>query len=432
MLRFASSPTGDMNISNLRVAIFNHIMSKQLNQKLIVRIEDTDKDKNIDGKDKEILELLSLFAIDYEYVIHQSDNFKTHQKMAMKLLMDKKAFSCFCSDDWLNKQKKQAKIDNKPFRYDGHCENLSDDVILNTEAPFTIRIKKPLDNTKFTDSLKGDFDYKAFDVDSFVILHQDKTPTHNYACAVDDMVYDISTVIRDEDYLSNTPKQIHIRKALGYEKEINYIHLPLILNAKTGENINKSDDISSIKSLIDEGILPAAIVNYLVLLGNKVPQEIFTLEDAIEWFDIKKVSRSAVKFDMDKLRFINREHLMSIDEMRLSKILGFADTDIGVLAKLYLEESSTIKELKTKIDLIFSKKDPLKGFEKEYKKLKSCLESAPFYDDFNELEKYITKEIGLKDTSLSKPLRYILTGTEDGPNLSDIYPLIKNYLGEIV
>jgi len=421
-----------MNIADLRVAVFNHIMSKQLNEKLIIRIEDIDKEKTIEGKDKEILELLSLFAIDYEYVIHQSDNVKTHQKMAMKLLMNKKSFSCFCSDDWLNKQREQAKKDKKSFFYDGHCENLKDDVVLNTEAPFTVRIKKPNTNIKFTDLLKGDFDYKPSDVDSLIILRQDKTPTYDYACALDDMVYDISTVIRSEEYMSNTPKQIHIRNSLGYDKEINYIHLPMILNAKTDKKMSAEDDGSSVQWLINEGILPVAIANYLVLLGNKPPKEIFTLEEAVEWFDIKKISLSATKFNMDKLLFINKEHLKSIDELRLSKILGFADTDIGELAKLYLEESSTIKELKTKIDLIFSKKDTLLSFEEELEKLKNCFKTSPHFTDFDELKVYIKNETGLKDKFLDKPLRYILTGTVDGPSLSKIYPLIKNYLGEIV
>ena len=432
MFRFAPSPTGDMHIGNLRIAIYNYIMSKQLNEKLIIRIEDTDKEKNIEGKDKEILELLSLFAIDYEYVIHQSDNVKTHQKMAMKLLMNKKAFSCFCSEDWLNKQKEQAITDKKPFTYDGHCESLSDDVILNTEAPFTVRIKKPLNNISFTDLVRGNFDYKPLDIDSFVILEQDKNPTYDYACAVDDMVYDISTVIRDENYISNTPKQIQIRNSLGYEKEINYVHLPSILNAQTGKKMSMSSDDSSIQWLINEGFLPVAIVNYLVLLGNNAPKEIFTLEESIEWFDIKKVSKNAVEFDMDKLRFINREHLKTIDELRLSKILGFADTDIGELAKLYLEESSTIKELKTKINLIFSKKESLAGFEEELDKLRLCLKSAPYFDDINQLNKHIVNETNLTAKSLSKPLRYILTGTVEGPALNEIYPFIKNYLGEII
>lgn len=432
MLRFAPSPTGDMHIGNLRVAIFNYIVSKQLKEDLIIRIEDTDKERNIDGKDKEILEILNLFSIEYKSVVHQSDALKYHQKIALQLMTQKKAFACFCSDDKLDELRQKAESEKKPFRYDDFCENLSDETVLNTNAPFTVRIKRPEYNIKFTDLLKGDFDYAPFDVDSFIILRQDKTPTYNYACAIDDMLMDISVVIRGEDHVSNTPKQIHIRNSLGYDKEIKYVHLPIILNAQTGKKMSKRDDASSVKWLIEQGFLPSAIANYLVLIGNKTPTEIFTLEEAIEWFKIENVSKSAAKFDIDKLRFINRKHIEMLDEMRLSKILGFADIDIGKLGKIFLEEASTIKEIKEKISPIFAPKNSCEGFEEEFLKLKECLQKAPFFQDYEELKKYVMEQTGLKGKNLFKPLRYILTGVDNGPNISDIYPLIKNYLGEII
>lgn len=422
MLRFAPSPTGDMNIGNLRIAIFNYILAKQLDEQLLIRIEDTDKENTKEGKDKDILEILSLFSIDYSHVVYQSENLKYHQKLAMQMMAQKKAFSCFCGDAKLDELRQKAKNENKPFRYDGFCETLSDETVLNVNAPFTVRITKPANNIKFTDGLNGDLNYKPFDVDSFNILNHDKTPTYNYACAIDDMLSNISTVIRDEKHISNTAKQIHVRNTLNYDKEINYTHLPTILDS----------DTNFVKILIDEGFLPSAIANYLVLLGNKTPSEIFTLEEALEWFDIKNISKDPVKFDLEKLRFINRKHLKSMDEMRLSKILGFADTDIGKLAKLYLQEASTIKELKSKITPFFEAKTSCKGFNDELKTLIECLKQAPYHDNFSELIKYITNNTKLKDENLSKPLTYILTGALNGPSISEIYPLIKNYLGEIV
>ena len=432
MLRFAPSPTGDMHIGNLRVAIFNYIVSKQINEDLVIRIEDTDTERNIEGKDKEILEILNLFSIEYKNVVHQSDSLKYHQKIALQLMTQKKAFACFCSDEKLDELREESIKNGKPFRYDGFCETLSDELVLNTNAPFTVRIKKPEHNIKFTDLLKGDFDYAPFDVDSFIILRHDKTPTYNYACAVDDMIMDISIVIRGEDHVSNTPKQIHIRESLGYDKEIKYVHLPIILNAQTGKKMSKRDDASSVKWLIEEGFLPSAIANYLVLMGNKTPTEIFTLEEAIEWFKIENVSKSSAKFDIDKLKFINRKHIEMLDEMRLSKILGFADADLGKLGKLYLEEASTIKEIKEKIDFIFAAKTTCEGFEEEFIKLQECLKNAPFFDDYEELKTYITEKTSLKGKNLFKPLRYILTGRDNGPNISDVYPFIKNYIGEII
>ncbi|WP_141050173.1 glutamate--tRNA ligase [Aliarcobacter cryaerophilus] len=431
MLRFAPSPTGDMHIGNLRVAIFNYIVSKQLNEGLIIRIEDTDKERNIEGKDKEILEILNLFSIEYKSVFYQSENLKYHQKMALQLMTQNKAFACFCSDDKLLELKEESIKKGIAFRYDGFCETLSDETVLNTNAPFTVRLKKPEHNIKFTDLLKGDFEYAPFDVDSFIILRQDKTPTYNYACSVDDMLMDISMVIRGEDHVSNTPKQIHIRESLGYEKEIKYVHLPIILNAQTGKKMSKRDDASSVKWLIDEGFLASAIANYLVLMGNKTPTEIFTLEEAISWFKIENVSKSGARFDIDKLRFINRKHIELLDDMRLSKILGFADNDIGKLAKLYLEEASTIKEIKSKLNNIFSQKSTLEGFEQESQTIKEALKNAPYFENYDDLKDYVVQKTELKGKNLFKPLRYILTGVENGPNLTDIYPFIKNYIGEI-
>ena len=432
MLRFAPSPTGDMHIGNLRVAIFNHILSKQLNEELLIRIEDTDKKRNIEGKDKEILELLTLFSIDFKRVAYQSENIKYHTQMAMKLLLDKKAFNCFCSADALELDREKAKEEKKPYRYSGFCETISDETKFNCNAPFVVRIKKPEKNIKFKDLVKGEFKYKPFDVDSFMILREDKSPMYNFTCSIDDMLFDISTVVRGEDQLPNTSKQIHIRESLGYTREINYIHLPIILNEKTGEKLSKRDDASSVKWLVEEGYLPAAIANYLILIGYNPPVEVFTLEECMEWFDINKVSKSAAKFDITKLKYLNREHIKIMDELRLSKILGYADKDIGTLAKIYIEECDTLNEIKSKLKAIFSKKETLENFEDEFILLKKCIMNAPYFDNFNDLKIYITKETKIKDDRLSTPLRYALTGAINGPNISKIYPLIKNYLGEII
>lgn len=419
-----------MHIGNLKVALLNYIVSVQKDEDLIIRIENTDKKRNIKDKDKDILEILNIFSIPYKYVIYQSDNLKYHTKFAMQLLMDKKAYNCFCSTKALEKDKEEAKKNNKPYRYSGFCENLSDEVTLQCEAPFKVRIKKPKNNITFTDTIKGDFSYSPFDIDDFVILREDKTATYNFACAIDDMLSDISIVIRGEDHLSNTPKQIHIRDTIGYDKQITYIHLPVILNLDTGKKMSKRDDASSVQWLINQGYLPSAIANYLILLGYNPPKEIFTIEEAIEWFDISKISKSPAKFDIQKLNFINKEHIKQLDELRLSKLIGYSDEDIGKLAKIYLEECYTIKQIKTKIDTIFSAKLSLDGYQDEFNSLKLYLQNAPFIEDFNNFKKDITTNTNLKGKSLFMPLRYILTGYTSGPNLSEIYPLIRNYLKE--
>jgi glutamyl-tRNA synthetase len=432
MLRFAPSPTGDMHIGNLRVALFNHIIAKQTNDTLSIRIEDTDVDRNIDGKDKEILDILDLFKIEYEpEVILQSNNLKYHRQIALQLLYDKKAFNCFCTSDILDQKREKAKRNKIAYRYDGTCLNMSPDEAIDNMRPFTIRIKKPFKNILFNDEIKGDFDFDPNDVDSFIIMRQDKMPTYNFACAVDDMIMDIGFIIRGEDHMSNTPKQIAIRKALDYDKKIKYAHLPIILNID-GKKMSKRDDASSVKWLLSEGFIPEAIANYLILVGNKTPKEIFTLKEALEWFDIAHISKSPAKFDIKKLRFINHEHLKMMDSTELSTYLRFADSTIGDLAKVYLEEASTLNELRTKINNIFEVKTFSKDLTENAIILQNIIKEAPFFDSFSDFKKYIGEKSNLKGKYLFKPLRVVLTGSEHGPNLSDIYPHIKNFLGEIV
>jgi len=422
MLCFAPSPTGDMHIGSLRVAIFNYLLSKQSNEPLIVRIEDTHKEQNIEGKDQEILDILGLFGIEYQEVIYQSNNLRHHRAMALQLLHEKQAFSCFCTPKTLQAKHDAAKAAKKTYHYDGACENLPAELVIDNMNPFVIRIKKPEKALHVSDIIKGDSSFEPDDIDSFIIMNQDKNSTYNFACAVDDMISDISTVIRTEDYMSNTPKQIAVRQALGYNKEVKYAHLPNILNDK---------DLS-VKWMLEEGFLPEAIANYLILVGNKVPKEIFTMKEALEWFSLKNISKSPVEFDMEKLRFINKEHLKMLDDKELSRYVGFADDDIGKMAKIYLDEVSTLKELRSKIEPIFAPKVVPKMFAGQAETMRNIIQAAPHFEEFNEFKSYLMEKSGLKGEFFFKPLRLLLTGAEDSPEVSELYPYLKNYLEEII
>jgi len=372
MLRFASSPTGDMHIGNLRLALFNYILSVQKNEGLIARIEDTDKEKNMEGKDLEIIGLLDLFGIKYANVVYQNDNLKYHRAMALQLIHEKIAFNCFCTPDMLNAKKEEAEANKKPYRYDDRCLSLSPEDTIDNEASFTVRLRKPNVNIEFTDKIKGKLSFAPTDIDNFIILRADKSPSYNFACAIDDMIADISMVIREEDHVSNTPKQIIVRAALNYTKEIEYVHLPMILN-ETGEKISTKDENASVKWLLEQGFIPAAIINYLLLIGNNPPQEIFSLQEALEWFDLSEISKSPIKFDINELRLINIKHLNLLDDVELSRYVGFADADIGKLAKLYLEEVSTTKELKSKIGAVFSEKNIPEDFVEAAASMKTVM-----------------------------------------------------------
>lgn len=430
MLRFAPSPTGDMHIGNLRVALFNYIMSKKRNEPLLIRIEDTDKERNIAGKEDEILAILALFGITYQEHQMQSNSLKFHRAMALQLLHDKKAFNCFCTPETLEASREAAKENKIAYRYDGACENLPAEQVIDNMNPFTIRLRKPDHSITVTDIIKGQSTFAPNDIDSFIIMRADKYPTYNFACAVDDMLSDVSLIIRGEDHLSNTPKQIAIQQALGYDRTIEYAHLPVILGAE-GKKMSKRDDASSVKWLLEEGFIPSAIINYLILMGNKTPKEIFTLEEALEWFSLETISKSPAFFDIDKLRFINREHLKMMEPKELSRYVGFADEEIGNLTKLFIEEASTLKELREKISAIFTPKIVPDEYQAGFSQLQVAIKNAPYFEEYEGFKNYLVEHTGLKGKNLFKPLRILIGGCEHGPELADLYTYLKNYLGEI-
>ena len=434
MLRFAPSPTGDMHIWDLRVAIVNYLVAQQRNEPFLIRIEDGDKERNIEGKDTEIMQILEKFAIKHESVFHQSEHLHMHQTLAIRLLEEGKAFVCTCTEEELEAEREDAEKNNITYHYSGRCHDVDKAEhakLKESGTPFVIRIKKPEHDIVSHDLIQGDIVSTPDEVDSFVILRADGTPSYNFACACDDMISGVNFIIRGEAHLSDTPRQKHIKTQLGYDDETKYAHLPSLLNAE-GKKMSKSDDASTVQWMFEEGFIPDAILNYLLLLGNShAPQEVFTLPEAIEWFKLENISKSPAQFDIEKLRFINRAHLKMMDDKRLSTLFGFADADIGKMAKLYLEEASTIKELEAKVRPVFSPKDFEGTWGKEMKLMSDIIADLPMINTFEEFESTMMKESGLNGEHFVKPLRLLLTGTEEGPELRDLYTYIKPYLLEV-
>ena len=329
-------------------------------------------------------------------------------------------------------KKEAAKAAGKPYRYDGACEHLDAQTVLNDPRPAAVRLRIPPEYTEkdfsFEDGIKGHIAFDPANFDSFVILRANKTPTYNFACAIDDMLEGVTYVIRGEDHVSNTPRQNLIRAALGYTGEIKYAHLPIILN-KQGQKMSKRENSSSVKWLLEVGYMPEAIANYLIMLGNKTPCEIFTLEEAIEWFDVSKISKSPAKFDEDKLAQINREHIRRASDERLRE-LGFARPE---LARFYTQESSLIPEIKAKIAAIYGAKEIEPEWRENAAKIRAqILVMNALPAEFSEFMKQITDATGLKGKAFFMPLRLLLTGAAHGPELKDLYPLIKDDVKEII
>lgn len=434
MLRFAPSPTGDMHIGNLRAAIFNYILAKQRGERFLIRIEDTDIARNIAGSDKEILQLLTLFGLLWDDLVYQSGNFPYHRQLAQKLIDEGKAFYCYCSKEFLESKKMQAIEQKRAFRYDeswAECEKSSG-------KPPVVRLKKSLESISYTDRIKGELSFAPNELDSFVILREDGVPTYNFACACDDMLYDISAIVRGEDHTSNTPKQIMVHRALGYEREIEYAHLPIILG-DSGKKMSKRDSASSVAWLLEQGFLPSAICNYLISMGNHTPCEIFTLQDALEWFSLDSLAKAPARFDIARLRFLNHAHLTRLSDKDLAMLLEKDDESIGALARIYLEEASTLNELREKVGRIFAPKDSGALYEGQdfsqecallLESLQEFIANPPLeYESFKD---QAMQTSGLKGKGFFKALRILLTGASHGPDLSALYPLLRPYLQDIV
>ena len=411
MLRFAQSPTRDMYIDDLRIAILNYLVSQQRNEGFTIRIDDTDKASMIEGKDTEIMQILEKFALNHDSVFHQSEHLHMHQMLAIKLLEEGKAFVCTCDE---NKEECSAYCDEK--------ESSEYAKLKESGEPFVLRIKKPTQTVVFSDLIKGEVNINSEEVGTLVILRQNASVTHDFASACDDMLSSISCLIQEDKNLSNTARQIYIKKALGYEEETTYVHLPTLLH----------NDALSILWLFEQGFIPDAVINYLLLLSNPdAPEKIFTLPEAIAWFKIEDISNDTINFDIDTLRLINRAHLMKIEDKQLSSLFGFADADVGKLVKLYLQEASTINELALRIRPVFAPKTFEGEWKEEMQTLQKVIMDAPMIEEYDTFIAYLIKESGLTDEKLFTPLRLLLTGAKHGPELSDIYPLIKSYLLEV-
>ncbi len=414
MLRFAPSPTGDMTLSDLRIALLNYLAAKERGEPFLVRMDDLDKTNVIEGKDTEIMQILEKFAITHDQVYHQSEHLRIYQTLALRLIEEEKAFVCTC--------------DPKQSSCSGSCETMETADYLRLKESgesFVIRIKQPTKSITFDDLIHGEINTPAEELNAFTILRADATPTPDFATACDDMLSDISLVIRDEKHLTHTPQQEYIKHILGYDKETVYIHLPAILDEK-GEEI-------TLLSLLAQGFIPDAIINALIALScENAPKEIFYLPEAVTWFSLESVTGERNTLDMERLREINREHLRSMDDKLLSTLFGFADADIGKLAKLYLDEAATINELAARIRPILAPKHFEGECEAQMRQIQKVLIDAPMFETFEALAAYVTEQTGLSGEDLATPLRLLLTGEPSGPELASLYPYIRSYLLEVI
>ena len=318
--RFAPSPTGYLHIGGIRTALFSWLYARHTRGKFILRIEDTDRERSTQEAIDLILHGMEWLGLDYdEGPYHQTARFDRYRAVIQELLDKDLAYHCYCSREELDAMRAEAMGRGEKPKYDGRCRH-------RTGKPGgvkpVVRFKNPLEGEVVVDDLiQGQVAYKNTELDDLIIARSDGTPTYNLTVVVDDMDMRITHVIRGDDHLNNTPRQINIFKALDARLP-DYAHLPLIL-APGGKKLSKRDGAASVLEYREEGILPEALINYLVRLGwSHGDQEIFSLEEMIRLFDIHDVNKAAAAINPEKLLWLNQHYLKTGDIRKLSKLFG--------------------------------------------------------------------------------------------------------------
>lgn len=333
--RFAPSPTGNLHIGSARTAIVAWLIAKKSEGGFVLRIEDTDTERSKPEYTKNMLDSLEWLDIKYdEGPYFQSQRMEKYKTAALDLVKYGKAYYCYSTQEELNKEREEYKLKNghDGWKYNGKWRNPKIDPPKDVKP--VIRLNVPLDgSTQWNDLVKGGISFPNNQLDDFIIMRSDGTPTYNFCVVVDDSDMQISEVIRGEDHISNTPKQIQIYKALG-KSVPRFSHLPLILNLDGSkqskrENTNETQEeqenllpMTSLTYYKNQGILPEAMINYLLLItSNNLGKEVFTKEEFVEMFDISKLGDTPIKFDLNKLVWLNQQHMkLMTDEVFLEKL----------------------------------------------------------------------------------------------------------------
>ena len=308
--RFAPSPTGTLHIGGLRTALFNYVYAKKYKGLFLIRIEDTDKARSTKEFEKNILESLKSIGLSPDKdPINQSLRGEIYKAAAQKIIDLGQAYYCDCSVERLDKMRAEQQLKGKKPQYDGKCRNLN----LKKSDNTVLRLKTPIDGEVVVkDYVRGDIVFNNSELDDLIILRSDGTPTYHLCNVVDDYEQGVTTVIRGEDHISNTPRQIHIQNSLGYPK-LEYAHLPLVLGTDK-KRLSKRHAATSLVDYKAAGYLDSAILNTLARLGwSKGENEIFYLNDLIKQFEITEVQKAGAIFDITKLDYLNAQHMSNLD-----------------------------------------------------------------------------------------------------------------------
>ena len=444
-VRFAPSPTGELHLGGARTALFNWLFAKNQNGLFYLRIEDTDATRSKDEYTSQILDSLSWLGLKWDKpLVYQSGRSKQYKTYLNHLIDSGVVYRCFCSKNDLESSKNEGH-----YKYSGKCRDISTQTIkekLNQGISFTYRIRIPDGSTNYNDLVYGKIKILNDQLDDFIIFRSDGSPTYNFTAVIDDHAMSITHVIRGEDHLSNTPKQIILYKALGFEIPI-FAHLPMILGSDK-KRLSKRHGAPGIQFFREDGYLPLSLVNYLALLGwnSGNEDEVFTLESLIKKFDLKKIQKKGAIWDQKKLNWLSGQHIINLNTDFILDSIRNIEPEWGkgheisfliTIIEILKIRSKSLKDIMNQSELYFNGPndyDPI-GLSKCWKKesvnstVEKILKSLNSLSEWrkDELERVIHSISEINQLSMGKitmPLRIALLGSLSGPSVVDLLHIL--------
>ncbi len=444
--RFAPSPTGYLHIGGARTALFSWAYARRLGGKFILRIEDTDLERSSEASVQAILDGMSWLNLDYdEGPFYQMQRMDRYKEVLAQLLASGHAYYCYTTPEELEAMREEMRSRGEKPRYDGRWRPEPGKVLpeIPQEIKPVIRFKNPLNGVAaWDDMVKGRIVFENSELDDLIIARPDGTPTYNFCVVVDDLDMNITHVIRGDDHVNNTPRQINILKALGGSLP-QYAHVPMILGSD-GERLSKRHGAVSVMQYEEDGYLPEALVNYLSRLGwSHGDEEIFSTEQFVEWFDLEHISKSAAQFNPEKLRWLNQHYIKLADNARLAELTGKHLLSRGVQFKntpkledvvaLYKGRVATLIELADEAEVFYIDVYPeqplidehltpevMPALRELFERLKDVEWEAPH---LALLIKELLAAHQLKMPKIAMPLRVMLVGQTQTPSVDSVIAL---------
>jgi glutamyl-tRNA synthetase len=439
-VRFAPSPTGYLHVGGARTALFNWLLARHQGGTFILRIEDTDVERSTNESVDAILEGMKWLGLEWdEGPFYQSDCFPLYKEYVQKLVAAGNAYKCYCTAEELDAKRNLAMAEGRKPKYDGTCRNRT---AQPDGQPHVIRFRAPLDGaTSFDDLIKGTITFPNEELDDLIIQRTDGTPTYNFCVVIDDATMRITTVIRGDDHVNNTPRQVQLYEALGFPVP-QFAHVPMILGADKAR-LSKRHGATSVIAYRDMGYLPEALLNYLVRLGwSNGDDEIFSREEMVQKFDIGNVGRSASVFNTEKLNWLNAHYIKNGDPERLAALLlphlstrevsTLNGPELVTVVKTLQERAQTLEEMAERA--VFYYNAPLAyddaalaKFDRElllavFAAVIEKLSSASGVDvaAIDDLFKEVCSENSWKMGQVGQPVRIALSGGTHAPGIGEI------------